>query len=159
MRVIKSTVARTCAICERTLLQGGELLIIEAHHTPQLGRTERQAALVAMPDQAPFLFTELLQQPGQRRPLGIVLVGAVLLRAEPLCGLIQQGRAICAVPMAGGSIEGGGVGELPLLQQGTELVGALQNLQFSADELAAIDRHAVDGGINLWKKPSTDQRL
>ena len=41
----------------------------------------------------------------------------------------------------------------------TELVGALQNLHFSADELAAIDQHAVDGGINLWKKPSTDQRI
>jgi L-glyceraldehyde 3-phosphate reductase len=41
----------------------------------------------------------------------------------------------------------------------TELVGALQNLKFSADELAAIDAHAVDGGINLWKKPSTDQPL
>ena len=44
-------------------------------------------------------------------------------------------------------------------EQITELVGALQNLQFSADELTAIDRHAVDGGINLWKKPSTDQRI
>ena len=40
-----------------------------------------------------------------------------------------------------------------------ELAGALQHLDFSADELTAIDRHAVDGGINLWKKPSTDQRL
>ena len=44
-------------------------------------------------------------------------------------------------------------------EQITELVGALDKLQFSADELAAIDRHAVDGGINLWKKPSTDQRI
>ncbi|MCU0927312.1 MAG: L-glyceraldehyde 3-phosphate reductase [Hydrogenophaga sp.] len=44
-------------------------------------------------------------------------------------------------------------------EQITELVGALNNLQFSANELAAIDQHAVDGGINLWKKPSTDQRL
>jgi L-glyceraldehyde 3-phosphate reductase len=44
-------------------------------------------------------------------------------------------------------------------EQITELVGALQNLHFSADELTAIDQHAVDGGINLWKKPSTDQRL
>ena len=44
-------------------------------------------------------------------------------------------------------------------EQITELVGALQNLHFSADELAAIDQHAVDGGLNLWKKPSTDQRL
>jgi L-glyceraldehyde 3-phosphate reductase len=40
-----------------------------------------------------------------------------------------------------------------------ELVGALSRLDFSADELAAIDGHAVEGGINLWKRPSTDQRL
>ena len=40
-----------------------------------------------------------------------------------------------------------------------ELVGALKNLSFSAEELAAIDQHAVDGGINLWKKPSLDQRI
>jgi L-glyceraldehyde 3-phosphate reductase len=43
-------------------------------------------------------------------------------------------------------------------EQITELVGALNQLDFSAEELAAIDQHAVDGGINLWKKPSTDQR-
>jgi L-glyceraldehyde 3-phosphate reductase len=30
-------------------------------------------------------------------------------------------------------------------------IGALANLRFSADELAAIDQHAVDGGIDLWK--------
>jgi L-glyceraldehyde 3-phosphate reductase len=41
----------------------------------------------------------------------------------------------------------------------TELVQALQNLNFSADELRAIDQHAVEGGINLWQRPSTDQRL
>ena len=35
----------------------------------------------------------------------------------------------------------------------------MSNLTFSAEELAAIDSHAVDGGINLWKRPSTDQRL
>jgi L-glyceraldehyde 3-phosphate reductase len=39
-----------------------------------------------------------------------------------------------------------------------ELAGALNNLSFSAGELHAIDRHAVEGGINLWQKPSTDQR-
>jgi L-glyceraldehyde 3-phosphate reductase len=44
-------------------------------------------------------------------------------------------------------------------EQIVELVGALQRLDFSADELAAIDQHAIDGGINLWKRPSTDQRL
>ena len=39
-----------------------------------------------------------------------------------------------------------------------DLAKAVQRLDFSADELAAIDRHAVEGGINLWQKPSTDQR-
>jgi len=39
-----------------------------------------------------------------------------------------------------------------------DLAGAMQNLQFSNAELAAIDQHAVDGGINLWQRPSTDQR-
>jgi L-glyceraldehyde 3-phosphate reductase len=39
-----------------------------------------------------------------------------------------------------------------------ENVGALKNLAFTAAELAAIDQHAVDLGINLWEKPSTDQR-
>jgi L-glyceraldehyde 3-phosphate reductase len=29
-------------------------------------------------------------------------------------------------------------------------VGALERLDFSADELAEIDRHATDSGINLW---------
>ena len=44
-------------------------------------------------------------------------------------------------------------------EQIVELVGALEQPGFSAAELAAIDQHAVDGGINLWKRPSTDQRL
>ena len=34
-------------------------------------------------------------------------------------------------------------------------VGALGNLAFSTDELAEIDRYAVEGGINLWVGPST----
>jgi L-glyceraldehyde 3-phosphate reductase len=33
-------------------------------------------------------------------------------------------------------------------------VGALDNLSFHADELAEIDRYAVEGGINLWKSSS-----
>ncbi|TBU98554.1 L-glyceraldehyde 3-phosphate reductase [Stutzerimonas kirkiae] len=37
-----------------------------------------------------------------------------------------------------------------------ENVAALDNLAFSAEELAEIDQHAVEGGINLWEKPSTD---
>ena len=39
-----------------------------------------------------------------------------------------------------------------------DLCGAMHKLDFSAQELAAIDQHAVDGRINLWKRPSTDQR-
>lgn len=38
-------------------------------------------------------------------------------------------------------------------------VAALSNLDFSETELAEIDQHARDGGINLWQKPSTDQRV
>ncbi len=34
-------------------------------------------------------------------------------------------------------------------------VGALGNLAFSTDELAEVDRYAVEGGINLWVGPST----
>jgi L-glyceraldehyde 3-phosphate reductase len=33
-------------------------------------------------------------------------------------------------------------------------VAALDNLEFSDDELADIDRHAVDSGINLWAESS-----
>ena len=43
-------------------------------------------------------------------------------------------------------------------EQIVDLVGAMKNLSFTDAELNAIDQHAVDGGINLWKKPSTDQR-
>jgi L-glyceraldehyde 3-phosphate reductase len=42
-------------------------------------------------------------------------------------------------------------------EQIIENVGALKNLTFSSEELAEIDRFAVEGGINLWEKPSTDQ--
>ncbi|TBV10975.1 L-glyceraldehyde 3-phosphate reductase [Stutzerimonas kirkiae] len=41
-------------------------------------------------------------------------------------------------------------------EQIVENVAALDNLAFSAEELAEIDQHAVEGGINLWEKPSTD---
>ena len=34
-------------------------------------------------------------------------------------------------------------------------VAALDHLDFSADELAEIDRYAVDGGIDLWRGPAT----
>ena len=34
-------------------------------------------------------------------------------------------------------------------------VAAVERLDFSDEELAAIDQHAVEGGINLWEAPST----
>jgi L-glyceraldehyde 3-phosphate reductase len=44
-------------------------------------------------------------------------------------------------------------------EQVKENVGALKNLDFSQEELDEIDQYAKDGGINLWLKPSTDQRV
>ena len=40
-----------------------------------------------------------------------------------------------------------------------ENVAGLAKLSFTADELRAIDKHAVEGRVNLWEKPSTDQRV
>ena len=40
----------------------------------------------------------------------------------------------------------------------TELCGAMKRLDFTEEELRTIDQHAVEGGVNLWVKPSTDQR-
>jgi L-glyceraldehyde 3-phosphate reductase len=34
-------------------------------------------------------------------------------------------------------------------------VAALETLDFDPDELAEIDRHAVDGGINIWERSSS----
>jgi L-glyceraldehyde 3-phosphate reductase len=34
-------------------------------------------------------------------------------------------------------------------------LAALDHLEFTADEIAAIDRYAVDGGIDLWRTPAT----
>lgn len=38
----------------------------------------------------------------------------------------------------------------------SENVAALQNLAFSAEELAEIDHHASEGGVDLWRAPSSD---
>jgi L-glyceraldehyde 3-phosphate reductase len=35
-----------------------------------------------------------------------------------------------------------------------ECLGALKNLKFSAEELARIDRYALDGGLNIWAESS-----
>jgi L-glyceraldehyde 3-phosphate reductase len=40
-----------------------------------------------------------------------------------------------------------------------ENVAALDKLSFTAEELAEINQHAAEGGINLWEKPSTDQAI
>ncbi len=34
-------------------------------------------------------------------------------------------------------------------------VSALDNTEFSSDEIATIDRYAVDGGIDLWRTPAS----
>jgi L-glyceraldehyde 3-phosphate reductase len=41
------------------------------------------------------------------------------------------------------------------LQQLEDNLGALDNLEFSADELAEIDRYARDGNLNLWAGSSS----
>jgi L-glyceraldehyde 3-phosphate reductase len=43
-------------------------------------------------------------------------------------------------------------------EQIRENVGALRNLAFTPAEFAAIDEQSRDGGVDLWKKPSSDQR-
>ncbi|HSO64647.1 MAG TPA: aldo/keto reductase, partial [Ornithinibacter sp.] len=40
------------------------------------------------------------------------------------------------------------------VQQLDDSLDAVKNLRFSAEELAKIDKHAVDAGINLWKTSS-----
>src|SRR5689334_1966032 len=40
------------------------------------------------------------------------------------------------------------------VEQLDENLAALDNLDFSEDELAQIDRHAVDAGINIWSQSS-----
>jgi L-glyceraldehyde 3-phosphate reductase len=37
-----------------------------------------------------------------------------------------------------------------------ENVGALKNLSFTAQELAEIDLHASEGGVDLWRAPASD---
>jgi L-glyceraldehyde 3-phosphate reductase len=38
-------------------------------------------------------------------------------------------------------------------------VAALENLEFTSAELSTIDEYAREGHLNLWEKPSTDQRV
>jgi L-glyceraldehyde 3-phosphate reductase len=44
-------------------------------------------------------------------------------------------------------------------EQLRENVAALERLEFTAEELSRIDQYAKDGKLNLWEKPSTDQRV
>jgi L-glyceraldehyde 3-phosphate reductase len=41
-------------------------------------------------------------------------------------------------------------------EQLVDNVAALRHAPLSAEELAEIDKYAVEGGVNLWEKPSTD---
>ena len=40
------------------------------------------------------------------------------------------------------------------VEQLDDSLGALENLSFSDEELAEIDRHATDAHINLWARSS-----
>ena len=42
------------------------------------------------------------------------------------------------------------------VEQLEQTLGALERLDFSDEELATIDGHAVDAGINLWEASSHD---
>jgi L-glyceraldehyde 3-phosphate reductase len=42
------------------------------------------------------------------------------------------------------------------VEQLDDSLGALERLDFTADELAAIDRYAVDAGINIWQESSRE---
>ena len=42
------------------------------------------------------------------------------------------------------------------VKQLDDSLGALDNLDFTTDELAEIDKYATDSGVNLWEGPSTD---
>src|SRR3954447_21224233 len=41
------------------------------------------------------------------------------------------------------------------VRQLEDSLGALERLDFSDEELARIEPHAVDGGVDLWREPST----
>jgi L-glyceraldehyde 3-phosphate reductase len=41
------------------------------------------------------------------------------------------------------------------VEQLEQNIAALDHQNFTADELAAIDQHAVEGGVDLWRGPST----
>jgi L-glyceraldehyde 3-phosphate reductase len=43
-------------------------------------------------------------------------------------------------------------------EQVIENVGALDNLEFTPDELDGIDAYAQEGGVDLWANPSHDER-
>jgi len=43
-------------------------------------------------------------------------------------------------------------------EQIVDNVAALRHLEFSEEELAAVDRFATEGGIDLWERPSHDLR-
>jgi L-glyceraldehyde 3-phosphate reductase len=45
------------------------------------------------------------------------------------------------------------------VKQLIENVGALQAPPFTKEELAEIDVYAVEGGVNLWEKPSHDEAV
>jgi L-glyceraldehyde 3-phosphate reductase len=87
------------------------------------------------------LSTELLSEEalGRVRALHEMAVGRGQSLAQMALAWALRDERVTSVVVGASS-----VGQLE------QNVGALQNLAFTADELAAIDEHAVDTGVDLW---------
>src|SRR6195952_3590040 len=84
-------------------------------------------------------------------------LGAGVIAFTPLAQGLLTDKYLNGIP-ADARVNKPGGGSLQashLSEQNIENVGALDNLEFSHQELAEIDRFAVEGGINLWEKPSS----
>ncbi|MDR0435245.1 MAG: L-glyceraldehyde 3-phosphate reductase [Propionibacteriaceae bacterium] len=82
----------------------------------------------------------------------------VLARVRGLNDIAQgRGQSLAQLALAwvlrGGRVTSALIGASSVAQLQQNL-GALANLDFTADELAAIDQYAVDAGVNLWAPSS-----
>ncbi|ALM53326.1 L-glyceraldehyde 3-phosphate reductase [Halomonas huangheensis] len=70
----------------------------------------------------------------------------------------QRGQSLAQMALAwvlrGGRVTSALIGA-SRPEQVVDCVKALDNLDFTSDELDAINRHATDGGVNIWAQSST----
>jgi L-glyceraldehyde 3-phosphate reductase len=91
----------------------------------------------------------------QHKSLDPALIGADMLAKIRSLNAIAEGRGQTLAQMAIAWVLRGGRVTTALIgaskpEQVTDCAGAVANLDFTADELAEIDRHATDEAINLW---------